>query len=192
MIDGPAAGQRVKELMERRGWSLGTLADRSGVDKGHLSVMLRGRVPNPGVGTLRKLSDALGVSLSEITGEKPMPKRRMEITEGVARLPLRTLRVQADGHPSWDDTRDTIIVSSRAAMGRPNAFAAIVTGTCMMPTVMPGAVVLIDPDQKPTDGKMVVVTTDHGDTLVKWYRLDDDGQPYLRAADSKKPRPDRG
>lgn len=102
MIDGPAAGQRVKELMERRGWSLGTLADRSGVDKGHLSVMLRGRVPNPGVGTLRKLSDALGVSLSEITGEKPMPKRRMEITEGVARLPLRTLRVQADGHPSWD------------------------------------------------------------------------------------------
>lgn len=163
MIDGPAAGQRVKELMERRGWSLGTLADRSGVDKGHLSVMLRGRVPNPGVGTLRKLSDALGVSLSEITGEKPMPKRRMEITEGVARLPLRTLRVQADGHPSWDDTRDTIIVSSRAGMGRPNAFAAIVTGTCMMPTVMPGAVVLIDPDQKPTDGKMVVVTTDQGD-----------------------------
>lgn len=46
MIDGPAAGQRVKELMERRGWSLGTLADRSGVDKGHLSVMLRGRVPH--------------------------------------------------------------------------------------------------------------------------------------------------
>ena len=154
--------------------------------------MLRGRVPNPGVGTLSKLSDALGVSLSEITGEKPMPKRRMEITEGVARLPLRTLRVQADGHPSWDDTRDTIIVSSRAGMGRPNAFAAIVTGTCMMPTVMPGAVVLIDPDQKPTDGKMVVVTTDHGDTLVKWYRLDDDGQPYLRAADGTSLRPNGG
>lgn len=118
MIDGPAAGQRIKEMMERRGWSLGTLADRSGVDKGHLSVMIRGRVSNPGVGTLRKISDALGVDLSEITGERPMPRRRAEIFERVAHVPVMRVRAHASGRPTWDDTRETVVIEADVIIGR--------------------------------------------------------------------------
>lgn len=118
-----------------------------------------------------------------------MPRRRTEITEGVARVPLRTLRVQAGGRPTWDDTRDTIVVSARAALNHPNAFAAIVTGRCMVPYINPGDIVLIDPDRQPTNGEMVVITDDAGDTIVKWYRVDPLGRPFLRAADGTELRP---
>jgi transcriptional regulator with XRE-family HTH domain len=173
-----SVGSRILDMLERRGWSLGMLADRSGLNKGYLSQLTRGHVKNPGTVTLGKLATALGVDLSEITGERPMPRRRAEFQEGVARLPLRSLRVQADGRPTWDDTRDTIVVSGRAAFGR-----------CMTPHVMPGDTVLIDPDRQPQTGDMVVVTDDSGDTVVKWYRVDPLGRPFLRAADGTELRP---
>lgn len=175
--------------MDQRGWSIGTLSDRSGVDKGHLSVMLRGRVPNPGTVTLGKIANALGVSLSEITGEKPMPKRRAEIFEGVARVPVMRVRVQASGSPAWDDTRENIYVSAGIAAGRPNIRAAIVTGECMSPHVAPGDRVVFDPDGVAKDRDMVIVTTEDGDVLVKWFRVDPLGRPYLRAADGTEIRP---
>lgn len=104
-------------------------------------------------------------------------------------MPLMNLRVQADGQPAWSDTSDTIIVSRRLGVGRPNAFAATVTGSCMTPHVLAGEIVLIDPDRQPQDRNMVVVTTDDGETLVKWYRVDELGRPYLRAADGTTMRP---
>lgn len=181
---------RVRTLRDQRGWSLAQLAGRASIDPSTIWKIENGRTPNPGNLTLGKIASALGVSLQEITGERPMPRRRVEISEGVARLPLRRLRVQADGEPAWMDTEDTIVVGARKGAGRPNAFAAAVSGSCMVPHVWPGEIVLIDPDQRPLDRDMVVVTTDHGDTLVKWYRFDDDGQPYLRAADGTVMRPD--
>lgn len=99
------------------------------------------------------------------------------------------VRVQASGEPAWDDTRDTIIVSASVAAGRPNIRAAIVSGSCMAPWVMPGERIVFDPDATPRERDMVIVTTDHGDTLVKWYRIDALGRPYLRAADGTEIRP---
>lgn len=184
-----AISDRLTELRDRREWSMGQLADRSGVSRAAISRIEAGLTPSPGAETLRKLAEALGVGVSEITGERPMPRRRAEFQEGVARLPLRSLRVQADGRPVWDDTRDTIVTSARAAFGRPNAFAAVVTGRCMVPHIMPGDTVLIDPDRQPQTGDMVVVTDDSGDTIVKWYRVDPLGRSFLRAADGTELRP---
>lgn len=70
-----------------------------------------------------------------------------------------------------------------------NAQAAVVTGECMVPHVLPGEKVVFDPDQTPVDRAMVVVTTDDGDTMIKWYRVGSDGRPYLRAADGTRIHP---
>lgn len=180
---------RLRPLREQRGWSQNQLAIRAEIGNSTVSRIEAGIISSPGVDVLRKISGALGAQLPELTGEMPMPRRRAEFQEGIARLPLRSLRVQADGRPVWDDTRDTIVVSGRAAFGRPNAFAAIVTGQCMTPHVMPGDTVLIDPDRQPQTGDMVVVTDDSGDTVVKWYRVDPLGRPFLRAADGTELRP---
>lgn len=168
---------------------MGQLADRSGVSRAAISRIESGLTPSPGNLTLVRLADALGVSLSEITGEKPMPMRRADIFEGVARVPVMRVRVQASGAPAWDDTRDTILVSAAMAAGRPNIRAAIVTGDCMSPYVMAGERIVFDPDAVPRERDMVIVTTDHGDTMVKWYRIDPLGRPYLRAADGTEIRP---
>jgi transcriptional regulator with XRE-family HTH domain len=182
-------GARLTHLRERRGWSMGQLSDRSGVSRAAISRIESGETPGPGANTLGKIAGALGVELSEITGERPMPKRRADVIEGVARVPVMRVRVQASGEPAWDDTRDTIIVSASVAAGRPNIRAAIVSGSCMTPYVMPGERIVFDPDATPRERDMVIVTTDYGDTLVKWYRIDALGRPYLRAADGTEIRP---
>lgn len=186
---GETVAIRVKALIDQRGWSLGALSQRSGLDKGYLSQLTRGKVANPGVHTLEKISEALGVDLSEITGERPMPRRRAEIFEGVAMVPLMRVRVQASGSPTWDDTRESVPVEISVATGRPNIRAAIVSGDCMGSYVMAGERVVFDPDAYPQDRDMVVVTTDEGTTMVKWYRVDPLGRPYLRAADGTEIRP---
>lgn len=188
---GEVVGMKVKEIIGQRGWSLGTLAARSGLDKGYLSQLTRGMVKNPGVGTLGKLSDALGVDVWYLTGERPMPKRQPTVVEGVVVLPVMKMRVQASGAPAWDETQETATTLARLAFGRADRLiAAVVTGTCMVPHVNPGDVVILDPAMKsPQDGQMVVLADAEGATLVKWYRVDQLGRPFLRAEDGTELRP---
>lgn len=99
------------------------------------------------------------------------------------------VRVQA-GAPIWDDTRESVVMNAGDVLGRPNVRAAIVTGRCMEPYVMAGERVVFDPDaREPHDRDMVVVTDDDGGTLVKWFRTDELGRAYLRAADGTRMRP---
>lgn len=123
-------GERITALRERRGWSQNQLAERAGVERSHLSKIVRGRYENTGHGTLAKIAAALGVDLSEITGERPLPRRRTEVFEGVAQVPVMRVRVQASGAPTWGDTRETAVVSALLAAGRPNLRAAVVSGAC--------------------------------------------------------------
>jgi transcriptional regulator with XRE-family HTH domain len=180
---------RLRALRERRGWSQNQLAVRAEIGNSTISRIEAGVISSPGVEVLRKLSGALGVELSEITGERPMPPRRAQIFEGVAMVPVMRVRVQASGRPIWDDTRETVPISPSVAAGRPNIRAAVVTGQCMAPSVTPGDAVIFDPDATPQHRDMVVVTDDEGATMVKWYRIDELGRPYLRAADGTQIRP---
>ncbi len=65
--------RNVREARAERGWTLDQLAARSGVSKGMVVQIEQGRT-NPSVGTLSKVSDALGVSLPDLVdgGEAPL------------------------------------------------------------------------------------------------------------------------
>jgi transcriptional regulator with XRE-family HTH domain len=182
-------GERLTRLRERRGWSMGALADRSGVSRAAISRIESGDTPSPGATTLAKLASALGCDVSDITGERPMPRRQVQVIEGGAAVPVWRRRVHAGGEGYWDDTTETVYVSLYVKVRHPNIKAAIVTGDCMEPWVMPGETVMFDPDQSPVDRDMVIVTDDEGDTMVKWFRLDADGSPYLQIADGTTIRP---
>lgn len=189
VADGPAIGERVMDHLKRREWSLGMLAERSGLNKGYLSQLTRGRVDNPGATTLGKIAAALRVPLSELTGERPMAPRQEQVLEGAVGLPVLKRRVHAGGESYWDDTPDTVWVPRQFRDRYPRARVAIVDGSCMSPHIDAGEKILFDPDQMPVNGQMVVVTTDEGQTLLKWFRLDEDGRPFLRSADGQELRP---
>lgn len=159
---------RIRAFRMRHGWSQSELFRRSGVHNSTISRIESGEIPSPGIDILSRLSNALGVDLSEITGEVPMPRRRVVIFEGVAHVPVMRARVQAAGRPTWDDTEETVPIERSLAVGRPNLRAAVVTGTCMGAHASPGDRVVFDPDASPSAGDMVIVTDDEGATMPSW------------------------
>lgn len=180
---------RLRTMRERRGWSQNQLAERSTVSNSTISRIEAGIIVSPGVDILRRLSATLRVDLSDLTGERPMPKRQIQVVAGGAAVPVWKRRVHAGQEGFWDDTDDTIWVSSNVINHRPNLRAAVVDGSCMEPYIQPGDHIVFDPDQSPIHRDLVVVTTEDGQTLVKWFRLEPGGQPYLRDARNDVIRP---
>lgn len=68
-----AIGARVKQERQVRGWTLDQLAEAASVSRRMVVSVEQGAV-NPSVGTLLRLSDALGVGLPALV-EPPEPKR---------------------------------------------------------------------------------------------------------------------
>lgn len=56
---------RINELLSAKGWTLGKLAQRSGVDKGYLSRIARGHSV-PGILQAKRIAFAFGKSIEEI------------------------------------------------------------------------------------------------------------------------------
>lgn len=67
-----AIGGRVKQERQSRGWTLDQLAEATGVSR-RMVVNVEQGTTNPSVGTLLRISDALGVGLPALV-ESPRPK----------------------------------------------------------------------------------------------------------------------
>src|SRR5512135_2402630 len=65
-------GERVKHARQARRWTLDQLAEGAGVSRRMLINVEQGAA-NPSVGTLLRISDALGVGLPALV-ERPQPK----------------------------------------------------------------------------------------------------------------------
>ncbi|MCW3819397.1 XRE family transcriptional regulator [Micromonospora sp. DR5-3] len=75
-----AIGVRVKQERQSRRWTLDQLAEAAGVSRRMLINVEQGAA-NPSVGTLLRISDALGVGLPTLV-EPPAPKRVKVIRHG--------------------------------------------------------------------------------------------------------------
>ncbi len=79
-----AVAQNTRRLRTARGWSLDTLAARSGVSKGML-VQLEAARTNPSIGTLCKVAEALHISLAGLVELDEAPAVRVVAPgEGIA------------------------------------------------------------------------------------------------------------
>jgi transcriptional regulator with XRE-family HTH domain len=67
-----AIGARVRQERQSRGWTLDQLAETAGVSR-RMVVNVEQGAANPSVGTLLRISDALGVGLPALV-ERPGPK----------------------------------------------------------------------------------------------------------------------
>jgi transcriptional regulator with XRE-family HTH domain len=80
-----AVAARVRSLRTGRGWSLDELAGRSGVSKGML-VQIEGSRTNPSLGTLCRIADAFGVSMTLLL--EPAVARSVHVAEVADAPPL--------------------------------------------------------------------------------------------------------
>lgn len=62
-------GPRIRQLREKKGWSLTELAERAGISRSYLSQVERGE-SEPTQGKIVRLADALGALPSELYGEE--------------------------------------------------------------------------------------------------------------------------
>jgi transcriptional regulator with XRE-family HTH domain len=73
---GEAVAQNVRALRSSHGWTLDRLAARAGVSKGALVALEQGR-GNPSLGTLIRISEALGVALTRLVQVEEEPPVRL-------------------------------------------------------------------------------------------------------------------
>ena len=79
-----AIGARVKQERQSRGWTLDQLAEAAGVSRRMLVNVEQGAA-NPSVGTLLRISDALGVGLPALVeAAQPKPVKVVRSGEGAA------------------------------------------------------------------------------------------------------------
>lgn len=146
-----AIGARVRRERQARGWTLDALADAAGVSR-RMVVNVEHGVANPSVGTLLRLSDALGVGLPTLV-ERPRP---------------RTLAVTRDGEGAvlWTSPaggRATLVAGTEPpdvvelwdwtlAAGDRHASEAHAPGTRELLHVQLGAVMITVADQSVTLG----------------------------------------
>ena len=83
----PALAARLRRERERRGWSLGDLAERSGVSKAMISKIERGEA-SPTAALLGRLSGAFGLTLSAMLARAEAGRGRL---------------ARAAEQPSWQD-----------------------------------------------------------------------------------------
>ena len=81
-------GQRLKELREERHISIRGLATKSGLSANALSMIERNKT-SPSVSTLYKLSDALGIPITEFFGPQPEKQNAILVkADGRTRVPF--------------------------------------------------------------------------------------------------------
>ena len=184
--NGLTIGQRLVVLMGDT-WTLGKLADRSGVSKAQLSLLTRDLIEHPRVDTLEKIAAAMRMKLTDITGETD-PTPQVTIYAGVAWVPYVERSVHAGADP-WRESAGRTPLSEEEARGHRRLYAGRVAGSCMVPDVVPDATVIWDPDMRhPADGQMVVVSV-NGELMVKMAYRDADGVYVLVSNDGREVYP---
>lgn len=68
-------GQRIANLRQIKGLSLPDLAERAGISKGYLSQLENEAEPNPSIGILARIADALDTTIADLLGQPRVGSR---------------------------------------------------------------------------------------------------------------------
>jgi transcriptional regulator with XRE-family HTH domain len=79
-----AIGLRIKEIRLKRGMTLQTLSDASGLSPSMLSLVERGRA-SPSIGSLVVIASSLGVSMSDLIAESPAAEEQLVVRSSEAK-----------------------------------------------------------------------------------------------------------
>lgn len=105
--DNGSFGERLRRLRRDRRLTQVQLADKLGTDASYVARLETGRIGNPGLESMRRLAEVLGISLHELTGDSP--------TEGM------DVETAIRSHSELDDEAKTALIRMFRALKRPDS-----------------------------------------------------------------------
>ena len=176
-----AFAQAVTREREKRDWSKGELARRSGVSSSYLVRLESGQIQSPTVDQANLIAAAFEMTPDELVGaaSRTVSESRAPYAYGsVALVPLVNISLAA-GQTVYGETRESVPVPAELLPGK-TLVAARVTGDCMEPEVKPGDSAIVDvANRSPRPGQLVAVLTEDGSMQIKRFERDESGALLL-------------
>ena len=153
-------------MREQRGLTQEQLGKMVDVSRSTITQWERGWT-TPRMGNVQLLAGALGVSTADIIADELPPSNAIKpATAKPAYAPLLG-RVHAGEAQEPDVLHDAIPVPYEIIKRHPQGYFLQVEGDCMDNVYPEGCYILIDPEQRPSNGSIAVVSIDGADYVMR-------------------------
>lgn len=161
-----STGSNIKRLREQHGLTQEQLGKMVDVSRSTITQWERGWT-TPRMGNVQLLAGALGVSTADIIADELPPSNAIKpATAKPAYAPLLG-RVHAGEAQEPDVLHDAIPVPYEIIKRHPQGYFLQVEGDCMDNVYPEGCYILIDPEQRPSNGSIAVVSIDGADYVMR-------------------------
>lgn len=161
-----STGANIKRLREQRGLTQEELGKMIDVSRSTITQWERGWT-TPRMGNVQLLAGALGVSTADIIADELPPSNAIKpATAKPAYAPLLG-RVHAGKAQEPDVLQDAVPVPYEIIKRNPQGYFLQVEGDCMDNVYPEGCYILIDPEQRPSNGSIAVVSIDGADYVMR-------------------------
>lgn len=161
-----STGSNIKRLREQHGLTQEQLGKMVDVSRSTITQWERGWT-TPRMGNVQLLAGALGVSTADIIADELPPSNAIKpATAKPAYAPLLG-RVHAGEAQEPDVLQDAIPVPYEIIKRHPQGYFLQVEGDCMDNVYPEGCYILIDPEQRPSNGSIAVVSIDGADYVMR-------------------------
>lgn len=159
-------GASIRRLRKQRGLTQEQLGKMVDVSRSTITQWERGWT-TPRMGNVQLLAGALGVSTADIIADELPPSNAIKpATAKPAYAPLLG-RVHAGEAQEPDVLQDAIPVPYEIIKRHPQGYFLQVEGDCMDNVYPEGCYILIDPEQRPSNGSIAVVSIDGADYVMR-------------------------
>lgn len=174
----PEFGRRIADARKRKGLTQEELGRLVSVSQRTISNIEKG-TREPSLPVLRHLMRVLGLSSDAALDLPPSPPRglREELAGYLARVPYEVEIYEdldvAAAMGAGSEPLDRIPLPARIRTSSRELYGFRARGESLVPYVLPGDILIIDPDRTPASGNYVVALVD-GALMLKRYEVNDD------------------
>lgn len=161
-----STGANIKRLREQHGLTQEQLGKMVDVSRSTITQWERGWT-TPRMGNVQLLAGALGVSTADIIADELPPSNAINPTTAKPAYAPLLGRVHAGKAQEPDVLQDAIPVPYEIIHRHPQGYFLQVEGDCMDNVYPEGCYILIDPEQRPSNGSIAVVSIDGADYVMR-------------------------
>lgn len=161
-----STGANIRRLREQRGLTQEQLGKMVDVSRSTITQWERGWT-TPRMGNVQLLAGALGVSTADIIADELPPSNAIKPTTAKPAYAPLLGRVHAGKGQEPDVLQDAVPVPYEIIKRHPQGYFLQVEGDCMDNVYPEGCYILIDPEQRPSNGSIAVVSIDGADYVMR-------------------------